>query len=214
MKIAVMVGVVWILAACASPTQSVDFDRPMLLESVSQDIQSEIVFADRHILIVRHARKISPDCNALNCQLSPRGEAMVSRLSDVLGREPFDAAYASAACRTTLTAEAGGSEVIVHQAAEGYETGCVEGEIISRQRREAFLDAHQADARWTLVGEHSNTSCLWLAEFAGLEASQQAGCVDGRLDHDAYGHIYWLYRHQGTWNLIRLESVFEVADET
>ena len=214
MKLGILSSVVWALVACTPTHQIAEFDRPELFEAVPQDIQSEIRSADRHILVVRHARKISPDCNALNCPLSPRGQAMVSRLSDVLGAAPFEAAFASAACRTALTAAAGGVGVLVHQAAEGYETGCIEGDIISRQRSEAFADARLSDDRWTIVGEHSNTTCLWLSEFAGQDASQVVGCTDGRLDHDAYGHVYWLYQNQDIWSLTRLESVFEVADET
>jgi hypothetical protein len=195
------------LSAC-SPAD--EFDRPAMLAAVPDADRAAVGAADRHILVVRHARKITPDCNALDCQLSENGEAMVAELASLLSDAPVDLAYASAACRTRLTADAGGRRVIVHQALDGYETGCDEGELVSRTRSEAFAEARAADGRWALVGEHSNTSCLWLAEFAGEAGATAAGCTDGRLADTAYGDVFWLYRTGETWSVTVLPGVFEV----
>ncbi|SDM16761.1 histidine phosphatase family protein [Maricaulis salignorans] len=199
-----------ILAACAGPETMAGFDRPGLLERAPADRSADLQRAERHILVVRHARKISSDCNALDCPLSPQGEAMVARLAELIGTPAVDQAYASAACRTLRTAEAGGQAVIVHQAGDGMEAGCAAQDVITRNRATAFADAAASDARWTLVGEHSNTSCLWLAQFAGPEASQAVGCSDGRLADHAYGDIFWLYQLDGGWQVTVLPSAFEV----
>ncbi|WP_339737227.1 histidine phosphatase family protein [uncultured Maricaulis sp.] len=199
-----------LLVACAGPETVPEFDRPALLELAPASQAADIRGADRHILVVRHARKISSDCNALDCPLSPQGEAMVARLAELIGAPAIDQAFSSAACRTLRTAEAGGHAVTVHQAGDGLETGCMAGEVITRSRAEAFADAEGSDARWTLVGEHSNTSCLWLAQIAGLPASELVGCRDGRLPDQAYGDIFWLYRLNGAWQLTILPSAFEV----
>ena len=198
------------LAACAGPETAADFDRPALLAGAAADRADDLRRADRHILVVRHARKISSDCNALDCSLSPQGEMMVARLAELIGAPAIDQAYSSAACRTLRTAEAGGRAVIVHQAGDGMEAGCTAEEVVTRNRAAAFADAEASDARWTLVGEHSNTSCLWLAQFAGLEASETVGCSDGRLADQAYGDIFWLYRLDGNWQVTVLPSAFEV----
>ncbi len=199
-----------LLAACAGPGSPPDFDRPALLELAPPELAADIRRADRHILVVRHARKVAPDCNALDCPLSPLGEVMVARLADVIGMPEVDQAFSSAACRTLRTAEAGGHVVTVHQAADGLETGCTADDVVTRSRADAFAAAEASDARWTLVGEHSNTSCLWLAQFAGLAASETAGCSDGRLAETAYGDIFWLYRLDGAWQLTVLPAAFEV----
>lgn len=199
-----------LLAACAGPGSQPDFDRPALLELAPSELVADIRRADRHILVVRHARKIAPDCNALDCPLSPLGEAMVARLADVIGMPEVDQAFSSAACRTLRTAEAGGHAVTVHQAADGLEAGCTADDVVTRSRADAFAAAEASDARWTLVGEHSNTSCLWLAQFAGLAASETTGCSDGRLAETAYGDIFWLYRLDGAWQLTVLPAAFEV----
>jgi hypothetical protein len=197
----------------AQTTRAMDFDREGLLAQVPEGQHAQVRAADRHILVVRHARKTSPDCNAMNCQLSPRGEAMVARLHTLLGPVPLDAAYASAACRTRNTARAGGIKVQSHRAADGLSKGCEEGERIDRLRGDAFADARDSDKRWTLVAEHSNTVCQWLAEFVpeAAAAQESAGCHDGRLASSAYGGIYWLYRAGGTWKLITLGNAFEIG---
>lgn len=197
--------------ACSPDGGGIAYDRPDLLARANDGVQHELRTADRHILVVRHARKVSPDCNALDCQLSEQGEAMVAQLSTVLGDTPVGAAYASAACRTSLTAAAGGLDVVPHQALDGYDTGCAAGETVTRQRSDAFAEALDSEVRWTLVGEHSNTVCMWMAEFAGPDAAGEAGCVEGRVPSDAYGHVYWLYRMEGVWRLTVLEGAFEVA---
>ena len=116
-----------------------DFDRPALLQLAPADVQADIAASGRHILVVRHAYKISPDCNGMECPLSEAGEAMVTR--------------------------------------------------------------------------HSNTSCLWLAEFAGVAAAETAGCEEGRLPETAYGDIYWLYQSGGDWQLTVLPGAFSVEAE-
>lgn len=190
-----------------------DFDRPTLLGLADAADREALLAAGRHILVVRHARKIAPDCNGMDCPLSERGEAMVARLSVLLGEIPVDRAYASAACRTRLTAAAGHASVTAHRAGDDYPADCTPGETVDRLRAAAFAEARDGDARWTLVGEHSNTTCLWLAEFAGAEAAQTAGCEDGRLPHGAYGDVFWLYRADDGWGLTVLPGAFEVAAE-
>lgn len=188
-----------------------DFDRPALLAAAPAADRDALRAADRHILVVRHARKIAPDCNGMECPLSPQGEAMVARLSDLLGETPVDRAYASAACRTRLTAAAGHADIVAHQAVDGYGADCTPGATIERLRSAAFAEARSGEARWTLVGEHSNTSCLWLAEFAGADGAAAAGCVDGRLEETAYGDVFWLYRSGDSWQLSVLPGAFEVT---
>jgi hypothetical protein len=211
MKNFLLISLIVVVAACSPEAPDEAFDRASLLQLVASEQQADVRGANRHILVVRHARKVAPDCNALNCPLSPRGEAMVARLSEVLGAHPVDSAYSSAACRTLLTAQAGQTPVVVHQAADGYETGCADGETVSRQRSEAFSQARDGDSRWTLVAEHSNTSCSWIIQFAGDAAANSAGCTDGVLPHDAYGQIYWLYQSGDTWHVTVLADAFEVA---
>jgi len=200
-------------AAGLDGAAAADFDRPALLELAPADVQADIAASGRHILVVRHAYKISPDCNGMECPLSEAGEAMVTRLSGLLGETPVDRAYASAACRTRLTAAAGHAEVVAHQAVDGYAADCTPGATIERQRSAAFAEARDGDARWTLAGEHSNTSCLWLAEFAGVAAAETAGCEEGRLPETAYGDIYWLYQSGGDWQLTVLPGAFSVEAE-
>ena len=187
-----------------------DFDRPALLDLADAADREALQAAGQHILVVRHARKIAPDCNGMDCPLSERGEAMVARLSALLGKVPVDRAYASAACRTRLTAGAGHAAVTAHRAVDDYPADCTPGATVDRLRATAFAEARAGEARWTLVGEHSNTTCLWLAEFAGEAAAQDAGCEDGRLPHDAYGDVFWLYRHDDGWDLTVLPGAFEV----
>ncbi len=197
-----------ILLGCTAIRADVPFDRPGLLAHVPTANQQDVRGADRHILVVRHARKVSPDCNALNCPLSPQGEAMVARLHQIIGEPSVDLAFASAACRTMLTAAAGGGAVTAHQAANGYITGCIGSEKITRQRKDALADARVTDARWTIVGEHSNTVCTWLLSFTDKATTKEAGCTDGRLPGTAYGDVFWLYRTQGQWKLVVLHEVF------
>lgn len=214
MKILTSLAMAACVVACM-PDNTPAFDRPALLEAASPGFETYLRQADRHILVVRHARKSAPDCNALDCQLSPRGEAMVARLAELTGEMPFDAAYASAACRTVNTARAGGVEVVPHQAADGLETGCEADEVITRTRSEAFAEALESDARWTIVGEHSNTVCQWLEEVRGPESQEVANCVEGRLDHDSYGNIYWLFRGDDhRWGMIVVEDAFTVPEES
>lgn len=196
----------------AQATRAMDFDREDLLAQVPEGQRTLVRAADRHILVVRHARKSSPDCNAMDCQLSPRGVAMVARLHTLLGPVPFDAAYASAACRTRNTARAAGRAVLSHRAANRLSEGCEVGERIDRLRKDAFADARNNDERWTLVAEHSNTVCQWLAEFVlgDAPAREKAGCQGGHLPSSAYGGIYWLYRTNGVWHLTYLDRAFDL----
>lgn len=200
-----------VCAGCSREAEPAPFDRPGLLALLPDGLSDPVGHADRHILIVRHARKISDDCNALDCPLSPEGETMVASLASLIGAPPVDAAYSSAACRTLRTAEAGGLAVVVHQAADGLESGCTPEDLVERSRADAFAEAASSDLRWTLVAEHSNTSCQWIVEFAGEAAAGQAGCTDGRLPDDAYGAIYWLYRDQGDWHVTVLPGAFDLS---
>lgn len=214
MKILTSAVMAAFLVGCM-PANTPEFDRPALLDAASPSFETYLREADRHILVVRHARKIAPDCNALNCQLSPRGEAMVARLAQLTGEAPFDAAYASAACRTVFTARAGGVDVVPHQAADGLETGCEVDEVITRSRAEAFAEALESDARWTIVAEHSNTVCQWLETVSGADSQQIANCVDGRLDHDSYGQVYWLFRRNGDdWGMVVIDGGFAAPEES
>ena len=179
---------------------------PALFEAAPEAARRALEQADKHILVVRHARKISEDCNALDCPLSAEGEAMVARLETLLGA-PTDAAFASSACRTVRTAEAGGTPVIQHQPGPGHDARCGGGEPVTRLRQQAIEEARFSDAQWTLVAEHSNTVCLWLEAFApGAEPLCGGdGGVSGR-----YGDVYWLYWSDGAWALTRLDGAFDL----
>ena len=198
-----------VCVGCARDEDPVPFDRPDLLALLPAELAEPVERADRHILVVRHARKISDDCNALDCPLSSEGEAMVASLATLIGLPPVGAAYSSAACRTLRTGEAGGAAVVMHQAADGLEAGCLAEDQIGRSRADAFAEAAESAARWTLVAEHSNTSCQWIIEFAGEAAAGEAGCTDGRLPDGAYGDIYWLYRDEGEWHVTVLPAAFD-----
>ena len=214
MKLFACMGFAFLLAACAHQSDQQTFDRPALLDQLADAQRLGVVRADRHILVVRHARKSSPECNAMDCQLSPRGEAMVSRLHGLVGPAPFDAAYASAACRTRDTARAGGIKVQSHRAADRLSRGCEAGESIDRLRSDAYADARSNEKRWTIVAEHSNTVCQWLAEFVPDDTAREAaGCQGGRLPSSAYGVVYWLYRTDGQWHLTHLDNAFDVAPQ-
>ena len=197
------------LAACSPPTDT--GPHPALMALAPDAVRADIAAADRHVLVVRHALKIAPDCNGMDCPLSDAGEAMVERLAELIGETPVDRAYASAACRTRLTAAAGGVPVVAHQAVDGYAVGCTDGETVTRLRADAYAEVDAAETGWTLVGEHSNTSCLWMSAYAGPEAAQAAGCDgEGRLPDDAYGDIYWLYGSGDQWSLTVLPGAFSV----
>lgn len=185
------------------------FDRPALLAAAPETARAALEQADRHILVVRHARKGDESCNAIDCPLSETGEAMVAELASLIGEPPVDSALASAACRAVATAEAGGTWVTMHRAADTYGLACGGG-TVDQTRSEAMTDARGSLARWTLVGEHSNTACLWVSAFAGDEAADRAGCVDGALESDAYGDVFWLYRVAGDWQVALLPGVFDV----
>ncbi|WP_297732197.1 histidine phosphatase family protein [uncultured Maricaulis sp.] len=210
-SIFIAAGVLVGLSACSPSAQS--GAHPELLALVPDADRAEIAAADQHVLVVRHALKISPDCNGMDCPLSADGERMVERLAELVGSTPFDRAYSSAACRTRLTAAASGTAVIAHQAVDGYAVGCTESETVTRVRADAYAEVDAGDAVWTLVGEHSNTSCLWMSAYAGADAAQNAGCdSEGRLPEDAYGDIYWLYRTGEDWSLTVLPGAFSLDD--
>ncbi len=199
------------VSACSPSAQG--SAHPALLALAPDPVRTEIAQAEQHVLVVRHALKISPDCNGMDCPLSADGERMVERLAELVGDTPFDRAYASAACRTRLTAAAAGTSVVAHQAVDGYAVGCSEGETVTRVRADAYAEVDRGDAVWTLVGEHSNTSCLWMSAYAGSEAARDAGCDgEGRLPEDAYGDIFWLYRIGENWSLAVLPGAFALDD--
>lgn len=184
------------------------FDRADLLEAAPETARAALREADRHILVVRHARKVSEDCNALDCQLSETGEAMVERLSALLGEEPVDTALASAACRTVYTAMAGGVTVIQHQPALGLDVGCEIEDAVIKTRAIAMLEAIESSDRWTLVSEHSNTVCLWVDAMTPDAASP---CTDSRIPSERYGDIFWLHRVDGDWQLVVVDAAFDVS---
>ena len=79
-------------------------------------------------------------------------------------------------------------------------------------RMQAVNDARESLNRWTLVAEHSNTVCVWVAAFAGADAALEAGCdADGSVGSQAYGDIYWLYRVDGRWHAVTLPGVFDAG---
>lgn len=213
MKFSVIAAAAVLLTGCDAEQRAAAFDRPALAALVPDQERAAIAAADRHILVVRHALKTAPDCNALDCPLSERGEAMVERLAGLIGEPPVDAAYASAACRTQHTARAGGRPVVAHQARDGLPVGCEEEEIVERMRSEAFIEAMDGTGRWTLVAEHSNTVCAWIVAFSGGEGAEASGCQEGRVSDGAYGDIYWLYRDGEIWRLVHLPGAFAVAAE-
>lgn len=196
------------IAAFALTACGGGFEREALLEAAPEAVRADLAAADRHILVVRHARKISEDCNGLDCTLSAQGAAMVERLSELLGPRLVDTAMASSACRTVYTARAGGTEIVQHQPAPGLDQACGEDEAVTRSRAVAMLAAQEGDARWTLVAEHSNTVCLWVEAFAGTQGTP---CADGDLPSGAYGDIFWLYRTGEDWNVTVLPGAFDVA---
>ncbi|MHA6287955.1 histidine phosphatase family protein [Maricaulis sp. CAU 1757] len=206
--LAALAGLAMLAACGASP--ATDFDRPELLALADPASHGMLERADRHILVVRHARKVAPDCNALDCELSPTGEAMVARLGGQLGAAPFDRALSSSACRTLLTAGAAGVAVQQHQAGRGVTEGCQMDAAVTRTRGEAMAEALDHTARWTLVAEHSNTVCAWIVAAAGESGLAASGCEDGRLASDAYGDIFWLARHEDEWQLVVLEDAFDI----
>ncbi len=202
----IAVGFIVTASALAQET----FDRTGLLALAPDADRAAIRMADRHILVVRHARKISEDCNALDCPLSATGEAMVARLDSVLGEPDFDAVFSTGACRTYETARAAG-EVIQHAAAPSAPEMCGGG-VAERTRADAFAEVMESDARWTLVAEHSNTSCGWVAAIAGDAALAGTLCESGQLSSSDYGDIFWLHRYGNAWQLTVLDGAFEVAE--
>ncbi|PWE18539.1 hypothetical protein DDZ18_02740 [Marinicauda salina] len=179
-------------------------------------MSNEPAAPERQVLVVRHARKISEDCNALDCPLSERGEAMVARLGTFLAGPDVggvDAARASSACRTVRTAEAAGVPVIPHQAGPDHVARCGGGVDVALTREDAIDAVRADDAPATLVAEHSNTVCLWIVEYAGEAAAGEAGCVDGRLPSEAYGDVFRLSGAGEVWTLTVFEDAFDVAGE-
>ena len=133
------------LAPFAYAQSQAAFDRPALLAEADDVLRADLERADRHILIVRHAYKVSPDCNAIDCALSETGEAQVAALAALIGEPPVDAAYSSAACRAAETAEAGGLWVTMHRAADTYALACGGGTV------DAYGDVfwlYRLDGQW------------------------------------------------------------------
>ncbi|MEE2526736.1 histidine phosphatase family protein [Hyphobacterium sp. HN65] len=186
------------------------FDRMSLLELAGADEQAAIRAADRHILLVRHARKVYEECNALDCPLGEAGIAMVERLDALLGEPDFDAVYSSGACRSVDTVIIAG-DVVQHAAAARAPGMCGGGEA-ERTREDAIAEAAASDARWTIVAEHSNTTCTWLAAIAGEATLAGTPCESGRLASSDYGDIFWLYHTGESWDLAVLRGVFDVAE--
>lgn len=194
-----------------TPTNAqVAFDRPGLLALADTALTPDLLSADRHVLIVRHARKISEDCNALDCPLGPAGELMVARLDTLLGEPDFDAVLSSSACRTYETVSVAGA-VVQHAAAERAREMCGGG-VAERSRDDAIQDVMSGDARWTIVAEHSNTTCGWVSTIAGEAALAGTRCEGGRLSSSDYGDVFWLYQQGDDWQLTVLEGAFDVSE--
>ncbi|GJL96891.1 MAG: hypothetical protein DHS20C06_07080 [Hyphobacterium sp.] len=202
----IALGFVVTAAAMAQST----FDRADLLSVADAAVRENLISADRHVLIVRHARKADEDCNALDCPLGENGLAMVARLDALLGQPDFDAVYSSGACRTFETASAAGTAV--QHAAVARAPQMCGGGIAERSRDDAISDARDGDARWTIVAEHSNTSCGWVEAIAGADALTDTLCESGQLTSADYGDIFWLYRLDGEWRVTELQEAFEVTD--
>lgn len=200
----IALGFVFSATALASDA----FDRPALLRAASAAVRADIASADRHILVVRHARKADESCNALDCPLGESGLAMVERLDILLGEPDFDAVFSSSACRTYQTALPAG-DVVQHAAAPSAAEMCGGG-IADRTRAEALNAAVSSDVRWTFVAEHSNTSCGWVAGIAGPDTLEGTLCAGGQLESGDYGDIFWLYRTAGSWRLEVLEAAFDI----
>lgn len=193
------------------PVNALDgFARSTLLDLARPEVQAGLVSADRHVLIVRHARKVSEDCNALDCPLGEAGEEMVSRLDTLLGSADFDTVLSSSACRTYETARAAG-DVLQHAAAPTATALCGGGEA-ERSRADALNGVLSSDARWTFVAEHSNTTCGWVAAIAGQESLAGTPCESGRLNSADYGDVFWLHQVDGSWRLTVLEDAFDVPE--
>jgi Histidine phosphatase superfamily (branch 1) len=197
------------VVTAAAMAQS-NFDRAGLLSLADEAVRENLTAADRHILVVRHARKADETCNALDCPLGENGLAMVARLDDLLGEPDFDAVYSTGACRTFETASAAG--VVLQHAAVARAPQMCGGGIAERSRDDAIANAVNGDARWTFVAEHSNTSCGWVEAIAGAEALGGTLCESGQLTSADYGDIFWLYRLDGAWHVTELQEAFEVAD--
>ncbi len=194
----------------ASALADGEFDREALLMAADESVRADIQSADRHLLIVRHARKADESCNALDCPLGENGLAMVARLDALLGEPDFDAVYSSGACRTFETALPAGA-VVQHAAAPSAPAMCGGG-MAERTREDAIADALGSDARWSFVAEHSNTSCNWVAAIAGEDALAGTLCESGQLTSADYGDVFWLYRIADDWHVTVLEGVFDIAE--
>jgi hypothetical protein len=204
--VTIALGFVVMAAAMAQS----NFDRAGLLSVADASVRENLITADRHILVVRHARKADEACNALDCPLGENGQAMVARLDTLIGQPDFDAVYSSGACRTFETASAAGT-VLQHAAAARAPQMCGGG-IAERSRDDAIAEAVGGDGRWTFVAEHSNTSCGWVEAIAGADVLVGTLCESGQLTSADYGDIFWLYRLDGEWRVTELQEAFEVAD--
>ncbi len=195
-------------AACASGALDDTRLAPAGLYALAApDDLAALAGARRHVLVVRHAKK-TPGCNAADCPLTAEGRAEAQRLATLLDGVDV-AARASAACRTSATAQTGaGAAPVVHQMADGRADGCAALglEPGSRTRVQAIAAVTSSPARWTLVAEHSDTLCLWVAAFAGDAGGK---CAGGALATEDYGDIFWLHQDSaGAWSLTTLEDAF------
>ena len=86
------------------------------------------------------------------------------------------------------------------------------GGVAERTRRDALAEVAGSDARWTLIAEHSNTTCGWLAAIAGAGILAGTPCESGRLASSDYGDIFWLHGRDGSWELTVLRGAFDVPE--
>lgn len=203
------------LAACASdgdgapPNDAVD---PALRALAPAERLEAIDAAQRHVLVVRHARR-DPACHDLSCPLTDEGEAEVERLAELLAGVEFDAVLASAACRTALTAQgASGMAPEVYRAGDDYAEGCEVAGLSPGEftRSEAIAQVATSDATWTLIGDHSNRVCGWME---GLGAGSPAPCSNSNVPETDYGDIFWGFQSpDGEWSHVVLIDAFAGDD--
>lgn len=201
------------LSACASDgAPPADDSGPNLRALAPAESLAAIDAAQRHVLVVRHARR-DPACHGLACPLTDEGETEVVRLAEMLADIEFDAVLASAACRTALTAQgASGVTPVVYRAGDDYAEGCEAAGLSPGDftRSEAITQVAASDATWTLIGDHSNRVCGWME---GLGAGAPAPCTESNVPETDYGDIFWGFQSpDGDWSHVVLVNAFAGDD--
>lgn len=202
-----------LLAACGDESAPNDagalVDTPQaLLALAPDDVRGALETAYRHVIVVRHAQR-DPECGDISCPLTPEGEAAVARLGLLLEGPRFDAAYASAACRTAATAHAAGVRPVVYRVVDELTEGCaaLDLEPGDYTRTQAQTDVTASPVPWTLIADHSNFVCEWPA---ALGADLLDVCLSGTIEETNYGDIFWLYQpaEGAGWGIVHLVDAF------